>query len=286
MCVSVFFFRMKNHVWQATIAVFSLYTCGVPGTIQSDLVYSTIDTNTSSIMFNNLELDATGGYILLASIRSTNNEYNLNCRSNSIIVKNSSMNFEINDDIDPNIVLIFKADYQANLHNIEMFKSMFYNCIYNKYKLVKTRSIMVYNGSIGINSGATGSVDQISSLAAEIKNGSFNFNGFTLESAIIFDQLAKAADVVNPGTGGGGIGGGSSTESDSAKQSAVNSSFIIIYQQKKSYKLIKNFYFIKEQYWTNCWPHGWFSSFNNHTDCWSDRLQSLQKQKYRSNFNF
>lgn len=123
-----------------------------------------------------------------------------------------------NDDtLPPNIVIVLKADYDQNKPNFERIEAMFYNCIFDKYGIVKTRSIIFYKGSIGINSAGTGTAAQASALSADILNGNVNINGFEIQSATVLDQVVKAADSTNTGS----TGGGSSTESDSAKQNAV-----------------------------------------------------------------
>lgn len=168
-------------------------SCRSNGFLISSQIFSTINVNTSSIYFNNLAINSTGGYILYADIQSTNGDYNLQCFSNSIIVKNPTTAITLVNNQVPNIIFVFNASYQANLGILEHFKSMFYNCVFLQYNFTMTELIVVYQGSIGVATSGSGDAQSATELAQAITSGTFNFDGLSLQQAALFNNVVKSS---------------------------------------------------------------------------------------------
>lgn len=196
---------IKDMSWSAEIQMFELSSCQRNGTLSSNESYATINKSQSKVNINNLFMSNTGMYILRALINSSDSSYNLKCYSNAILILAPNTTLSLNDDLDPNVFLSFNENYDSVVSNglVEHIKAKFYNCIFEKYGLVQTRSITVYKGSVMVNSGISGSAANINQLSSDIINGTFASEfGSTIKSAQIMGKdIIKAPSDQNGDNG-------------------------------------------------------------------------------------
>jgi hypothetical protein len=188
--------------------MFTLSSCQSNGTLHSNQSYATIDSSSATINFNDLYFTGTGMYILRAQIKSSDNAYDLKCYSNAILILATNKSLSINDNIDPNIILGFKADYDAIVSSgtLEHWKAKFHNCLIEKYGLIRTRSIVAYKGSLMINTGVdpTNTANTVTSLGNDITSGSFSSEfGLPIVSAQVMDRTLVSSDA--SASDGGGV---------------------------------------------------------------------------------
>ena len=204
--------------WSAEIQMFELSSCHRNGTLSSNESFATIDKSQSKVNINNLFMSNTGMYILRALIKSSDSSYNLKCYSNAILILAPNTNLSINDDLEPNVFLSFDENYDSVVSSglLEHFKAKFYNCIFEKYGLVQTRSITVYKGSVKVNSGISGSATGINDLGSDIANGTFASEfGLTIKSAQLMgkDIITSAPEENGNNNGNNGNNGSNNASS-------------------------------------------------------------------------
>jgi hypothetical protein len=188
--------------------MFEFSSCQSNGTLHSDLMYSTINASQSKVYFNDLYINGTGMYVLLANIKSADNDFDMNCFSNEIWVKSPDLTLALEDSLPPNMFVKIDANYDSYINKSREIKSMFHNCFLDNYNLVRTRSIQMYRGSIQINTAITASnPGMIASLANDLISGAFSLgDGFSLNTVTIFDKTlfsspSPSVNVVSQSTG-------------------------------------------------------------------------------------
>jgi len=191
--------------------MFTLPKCQSGGTLEAASATSVFfDSQTGQATFANFSITSTGMYLVLINVQTVgSNDYNFNCFSKPIIVKEQEKNiqFEITEETSiPNFYFKFDGDFDAlTPEKIEQFKSIFYNCIILKYNLTLSREIAVYKGSIVVDTFVSGQPAMFSNLIQDLNSTS----GFSLENGIdlLYAKIFDSKRVYKTISGGGGSGG-------------------------------------------------------------------------------
>lgn len=178
----------KNHEWQASISLFQYSKCNLNGTLRIENNSTLIDPIKGLIWLNNLSIDKSGMYLLILNIKSSNQDYNLNCTTNSILVKSSAKTLVLDEQAIPNFYLKFEANFTQHENNIEEYKALVYNCLILKHDLTLNREITVYEGSIMVNTALEGATSNINYLKEELIEGFDLVQNVSLKSVNFFDR--------------------------------------------------------------------------------------------------
>jgi hypothetical protein len=143
----------------------------------------------------------------------------------------------------PNIIFSFNASYPDNLPRMELFKTMFYNCLFAKYNITITQQIVATQGSIVMSGSGVPNAAAGASAASDLTSGTFSLNGFNVQSATLFDSAVVTQ----------------SSESVAAAASAQSSAVFLDFPLRKQIfyskiQVLLIFLFLKGQHWRDC---GW-----------------------------
>lgn len=194
--------------------------CQSNGTL-STFVHSTLDAVKSTIDFTEISFNDTGMYILRAEVKSTDNDYNFNCYSKAILIKESSDSYAFDDSLGTNVEFKFDYDYPTLVaeKKTEHVIAQFHNCVCKRFGIKRTGSVSVYAGSVvvatTISTSNPSGITDLSAVASGIDLGLGS-----VKSVSILDTVVKA-DSSSGGSSGGGSSGGSSV-AETAAATAVS----------------------------------------------------------------
>lgn len=168
--------------------MYTLDKCNSDGQLKTDSQLTSIDFENGVFKFNNLKITSSGMYVLLISLKTTNGEYAFDCVSKSILVQQAQQAITINDDYPPGIVFKFSGNFSDHKSKLESYKTIFYNCIIEKYNITVSRSLSIYEGSIMLNTDGSGTASNLASMKEFIAAGFSLGDGVKLVSANLFDS--------------------------------------------------------------------------------------------------
>ncbi|CAF0814130.1 unnamed protein product, partial [Brachionus calyciflorus] len=180
----------KNHTWEATIAMYQLDSCETGGKLQVNSLNTSANLADGLFSFENLYITKSGMYLLIISIKSSDNEYSFSCVSKSVTVSNTQV--ILDDTIYPSTFLRFSGNFADYKDKTELIKAKFFNCYLAKYGLTITTPMSVYEGSIMINFDYSGTAEGVTQFSQDVSKG-ISMDGLKLISATLNDKEIKVA---------------------------------------------------------------------------------------------
>ena len=170
------------------MSIYNLEKCSAKGSFSSNSTTATFDSKQNMAKFENMQLNATGMYIVSVNVRSLNtSEYNINCLSAPIIVKTVRDTLLTAQNREPDIYLTFSGNFtNLSQESLNIFEAMLYNCLLVDFSLLLQRSFTIYQGSIKAVVGTDGDASSYTNLLTSLNNSNFSLaNGIELQSGII-----------------------------------------------------------------------------------------------------
>lgn len=162
--------------------------CSPNGSLFYSLNEILVNNEYKFIYFNNISINQSGMYLLKAIIRSTDGEYDFSCLSSSILVKKESYKKYLNFEMSPNIFLKFEHDFNENQNRLHEFRTLFFNCIVQRFNMRLKNEINIYPGSIMINAELEGSIENFAVITDFLMEGFSLSENISLASFDILDN--------------------------------------------------------------------------------------------------
>lgn len=166
---------IQNQIWNANIKLHVLGYHKAKGSLKLNYVTARFDPAQGIAVFKNLAISEKGMYLLKFTVNTIDDEYNFDCFSKAITVKDETQKAaEYSTEYAPNYILKFEGDYDQI--EPEEVKANVYNYI-SQYN-IRFGGLQIHKGSVYVSFYSS---DSDSNLVNDLNSG-----GLTIDPKLTF----------------------------------------------------------------------------------------------------